>query len=832
MYTLRSPLFRGAVSIAILAALLQVGARHTGPAPPLGPLLDPANGVWAVATVVEFRAEETLALPGMLDSVHVLFDDRSVPHIFASNSEDAARALGYVVARDRLFQMEMRWRTTAGRISELVGDRALSFDRYLRRLALAWSANRAFDKLDPESQVFREAMAYSEGVNAWIDGMRRRDVPLEYRLLGARPSRWEPVYSFYLAKLLGWDLSYGFASDLRRLRARARVGREATDALFPINNPIQQPIQPNGSTGPRFDFAPIPPPGEPDLAASRLERELDPPPPLAFEPLLDLEPRLGRQALGSNNWAVSPGRSAGGHALLAGDPHLGLNLPSIWYEVHISVAGDFDVYGVTIPSVPFVVIGFNRDVAWSFTNTGADVIDYYEEELDDPERPTRYLVDGEWRPLERRIEEHRDRKGRLLATDTIYFTHRGPIFTDAGRRLSMRWTVLDSESEAQMFPSIARAATVAAWLRSMELSEAPAQNGIVADRAGSIAIRSSGLFPLHPDGSGLPVRDGGNSSSDWIGFWPVERYPFALNPEQGYLASANQQPIDPGLDPEYLGADWPSPWRAIRINQLLAGDAAVTPDAMRRYQTDPGSARADYFLPFFLDAGSNSADGEGSPPQADARQAARLLAEWDGSYTKDNERAVLFEYAMDELAERTWDELRGEADLELAGIGRSPTPGSAILASLLTQPENLWWDDRRSAEVEDRDAILVASLAAALARALADHGEPDSGGWRWDGIRHLNIEHLMGLGPLSARNLPIQGGPGTLNPAFGRGTFGASWRMVVELGPELRAWTIYPGGQSGNPLSPRYDDRIGKWVDGELDAVRFPRAASDLDSVE
>ncbi len=266
MYTLRSPLFRGAVSIAILAALLQVGARHTGPAPPLGPLLDPANGVWAVATVVEFRAEETLALPGMLDSVHVLFDDRSVPHIFASNSEDAARALGYVVARDRLFQMEMRWRTAAGRISELVGDRALSFDRYLRRLALAWSANRTFDKLDRESQVFREAMAYSEGVNAWIDGMRRRDIPLEYRLLGARPSRWEPVYSLYLAKLLGWDLSYGFASDLRRLRARARVGREATDALFPINNPIQQPIQPNGSTGPRFDFAPIPPPGEPDLA--------------------------------------------------------------------------------------------------------------------------------------------------------------------------------------------------------------------------------------------------------------------------------------------------------------------------------------------------------------------------------------------------------------------------------------------------------------------------------------------------------------------------------------------------------------------------------------
>ncbi len=819
----RSVLTRVLLSAAVLAVVLHLGARRTGPLPPLGAFLDPLHGVWAAAGAAEPADLEAVGLAGLEAPVRVAFDDRGVPHIFASTSEDAARALGYVVARDRLFQLEMRWRTAAGRMAELAGGAALGFDRYVRGLGLAWSAERDFAALNPASPAAREIVAYAEGVNAWIDGLGPRDIPLEYRLLGAEPSNWEPVYSVYLLKLTGWDLTYGVATDLRRLRLQALVGKEAADALSPVNSPIQQPIQPNGSTEPRFDFVPIAPPGDLDLLALERTDALEG----ALGRHLDDRASQSEPVLGSNNWAVAPERTAAGRALLAGDPHLSLTLPAIWYEAHLVVPGELDVYGVTIPSVPFVIIGFNRDVAWSFTNTGADVIDYYEEELDDPGSPSRHLVDGEWRPLEVRIEEYRGHGGRLRATDTLYFTHRGPLITHEEHPLSMRWTVLEGSGETVGLWRAARAGSVEEWLGAMEVWTVPAQNMVVADRDGTIAIQSTGNYPIHPDGNGLEVRDGRSSAEDWLGFWPPERYPSAVDPEQGFLASANQQPIDPLVDPTYMGADWPSPWRAMRINALLGSDSAVTPDAVRRFQTDPGNARADLFLPFFLDAVQRQAD-LGTTDEG-AVEAADLLAEWDRRYTKQNRRAALFEYAMRELADRAWDELLWPG-AEGRPARRVYTPSSTVLASLMHDPDNAWWDDRRTEDVvEDRDAILVASLAGALVRAKRELGEPDGPGWRWDEVRHANIYHLLELPALSALGLPIQGGPGNLNPSSGGGTHGASWRMVVELGAEISAWSIYPGGQSGHPLSSRYTDRIDKWLAGELDPVLFPRAESELD---
>ncbi len=794
-----------------------------GPVPPLGPFLDPVHGVWSLASIARLPERETLTLPGLAGPVQVLYDDRAVPHIFASSSEDAARTLGYVVARDRLFQMEMRWRTAAGRLAELGGEELLALDRAMRRIGLAWSADRDFERFDSSSAVMRDVIAYAEGVNAYIAGLGRR-LPLEYRLLGARPSAWKPVYSLYLLKLMGWNLTY-WRGDLQRLRLAGHVGEEAAAALFPVNSPIQQPIQPNGEQEARYDFQHIPPPDGGDPVALELSRDLE----LGLGALADSRRFESESSpLGSNNWVVAPERTAAGHALLAGDPHLELTLPSIWYEAHLVVPDELDVYGVTIPSVPFVLIGFNRDVAWSFTNTGADVIDFYEEEFDDPHAPSRYMVDGEWRPLEHRIEEFRGRGGQLLEVDTLYNTHRGPVVTEDGRRLSMRWTVLESSVETEAFRKANRATSVEEWLAALAGYAAPAQNGVVADRDGDIAIRSTGRFPLHPDGTGLEVRDGSVGASDWIGFWPVDRYPTSVNPQQGYLASANQQPIDPQVDPTYLGADWLAPWRAVRINELLASDSAVTPEAMRHYQTDPGNARADMFLPFFLEAVRNQAEVGVVEPRA--REAAQLLAEWDRRYTKENEKAVLFESAMSELNERVWDELL-ESDEGGRPGRRVFTPSSAVLASLLHQPHNVWWDDRRTSEdVEDRDQVLVSCLAAALGKTEEAYGDPNEGGWRWDRIRHANIYHMLGIPTLSALDLPLQGGDGNLNPSSGRGRYGASWRMVVELGPEIEAWSIYPGGQSGNPLSSYYEDRIEKWVDGELDRVLFPRSPGELDA--
>ncbi len=492
-----------------------------------------------------------------------------------------------------------------------------------------------------------------------------------------------------------------------------------------------------------------------------------------------------------------------------------------------------DVYGVTIPGFPGITIGFNRDVAWSFTNTGADVMDFYTETLDDPVRPEGYLLDDEWRPLLKRVEEYRDRSGTVIAVDTVYHTSRGPVFMADGDALSLRWTVLGEQGEMSAFSRMAKAKTVDEWLTAMESYVAPAQNGIVADRNGSIALRSGGWFPIRPgDGRGDIIRDGSRSANDWQGYWPVRKYPFSIDPGQGYLVSANQQPIDPRVDGTYLGADWPSPWRAIQINKLLRNGSDLVPEDLRRFQTDPGSARADVFVPAFLAAARRTR--EAGDADELLQDAERLLAEWDRRYTKDNTRAVLFELAMNELAWRTWDELHEPQRAPKPPLSAVRLPGSAVLASLLPNPSSAWWDDQRTSDVEDRDVILTRSLHYAIQQARERHGDENAGGWRWDRVRHENIFHLLGLPSLSALELPVQGGPSTINPSSGNGTHGASWRMVVELGEEVRAWSIYPGGQSGNPLSSRYKvssrykDRIEKWMNGDLEEVLLPTSSDQF----
>lgn len=814
---------RTGLAAILLAALLFTGFRPVGKLPAVGALLDPASGVWATARTANLPPLDQGRIPGLGKAVQVVFDDRGVPHIFAASEEDAYRALGYVMARDRLFQMELQTRAAEGRLTEWLGPRALNTDRRTRAVGLGWGAQRKFAAYDRNSPGYRAIAAYSEGVNAWIAGMRSRDVPMEFRLLGVRPDKWEPIYSLYFFSKMALTLAFNDAT-YARLAAQAKVGRAAADALFPVNSPIQEPIQPNGAGTPRYDVAVIPAPGAPDsaaLLALSARRSL-------LAAIGDAKPNANGDALGSNNWAVAPKRTAAGYALLAGDPHLDLTLPSIWYEMHVVVPGRLDVAGVGFPGVPGVIIGFNRDVAWTFTNTGADVNDYYAEVVDDTLHPSRYRLDGVWRDLEKRVELYRDHSGAVIHTDTLYFTHRGPMTRELGKWVSMRWTAFEPSAEQDNFLKLGYSRNASQWLDAMNGYIAPTQNGLVADRLGNIAIRSTGHYPVRPgDGRGDLIRDGSVTASDWLGYLPPSRYPFAMNPAQGFLASANQQPVDPKVNPNYMGSDWYSPWRAMRINTLLRADSAVTPDAMRRFQTDPGSARADSFVPQFLAAAAREDSAGRSDPAL--HEAAALLAQWDRRYTKENRRAVLFETAMEELNNRTWDELLAGDRKNEDGRARG-LPEGQVLLELMQDPTNKWWDDRRTpGVVETRDAILAASLRAALVVARKAHGDPAGDGWLWSRVRHANIYHLARIPALSALDLPVQGGPSTLSPSGGSGTQGPSWRMVVELGPQVRAWATYPGGQSGNPASPRYEDRLGLWLSGKLAPVLFPKTPADLD---
>lgn len=803
-------LLTAAAGIAAFA-LLWVGARATGPLPPLGSLLDPVHGVWAVARNARLPARERIHLPALAEAVTVAIDRRGVPHVFARTTPDAMMVSGYLTARDRLFQMEAQVRAAAGRLSEWAGRSALGRDRQSRALGLAWAAERAWARVDSASEVFRVLEAYSAGVNAWIDQLTDRTLPLEYRLLHARPIRWKPQYTLYLMAEMGYTLAY--ANGEQRLAALVGlVGDTAADALLPAHSPIQEPIipvaGPPANPGPS-PVPPLPPPrlqtsgtvlGAPDIRSGVRGEEGD--------------------VVGSNNWAVSPRRTAGAAALLAGDPHLDLSLPSIWYEIHLAVRDTLDVAGVSLPGAPGVVIGFNRDLAWSFTNTGADVLDEFRETVDDTLHPTAYEVDGTWLPVEQTIETYRDRRGRLLATDTLRRTHRGPLRRMAGEWRSMRWTVHDLGAELGAFLDMQRATTVAEWLAATAPYATPAQNGLVADRRGTIAIRSLGRFPVREESQGRAdrVRDGTTRRSDWRGFLPLDQQPFAENPRQGFLASANQEPMAPGPGVPSLGEDWPPPWRALRLNALLRADSAVTPETMRRWQVDLVSARAQVLRAVLVPI--LAADSALVTP-------ARLLASWDGGYRASDTVPIFFETLMAELQARTWDELTPS---DPGGGPARPvvTPDATVLWQLLHDPESLWWDNRRTPRRERRDDIVRASASAAWTRLVAERGPMARGGWVWGGIRRANIHHILQLPSLSVLDLPVEGGPSTLAPSSGRGTHGASWRMVVELGPEVRAWGVYPGGQSGNPASPWYADRIATWQRGGLDTLRFPRRPEDL----
>mgnify|MGYP002783538197 CR=1 FL=1 len=797
----------GTVAAGLIATgLTVVCARRTGPLPPLGPLLDPVVGAAA--------AMRSAALPDMRDDVPAMratttirYDDRGVPHVYASSREDAWRALGYVVARDRWFQMELTYRAAAGRLTELAGARALPVDQEARRLGLNWAAERKWAAA-PADDIGRRAMiAFADGANAWRARMTPETTPIEYKLLGVEPmARWEPQYAAYLLMRMALTLSHD-TEELSRTRVAALVGRAAADALLPRDMPIQEPIQPvPGRTAPREALAALPAPGAPDstlLPARTATR--------AMERVTRVPTRRdeGGDALGSNNWAVAPSRSANGTALLAGDPHLDLSLPSIWYEAHLVVKDTMDVYGVTFPGAPSIIIGFNEHIAWTPTNTGGDVGDWYIEELDSTR--TRYRLDGQWRALDRRIERYLAPDGRELAVDTIVHTHRGPVLDEDGRPMSYRWTAHDPSRDVNGFIGAAMARNVEEFRSAMMVYAVPTQNMLVADRTGTIAIRSHGAYPVRPAGvPGGYVKDGRTSAVDWSGWLPVEQYPQALAPAQGFLASANQQPLDPAVAPQFIGSHWAEPWRALRINELLRGDARVTPDAMRRYQTDPLSTRARSFVPLLVAA----VDGDSA-----LAPAVALLRGWDFRYTLDAQAPVLFQATMRRIAQGAWDELVPD------GAERPVVmPSELALLELLRDSSSVWWDVRRTRDRrETRRAIVATALGAAYDSLVVAHG-PVGAAWAWERTGGINVNHLLRLPGFSRRGLPVTSGAGTLAPAGGSGgSHGASWRMVVELGAGRRtAWAIYPGGQSGNPASRHYDDRLERWRTGRLDSLMVP----------
>ncbi|TGE26412.1 penicillin acylase family protein [Hymenobacter metallicola] len=791
------------LATAISLALTWVLNTKHGDIPPFGKFLSPFQGFWRNGEATNaFPAAQTLTIPGLQQPVQVRFDDKRVPHIFAQNDHDLYFAQGYLTARDRLWQMDFVTHVAAGRLSEIVGPARLETDRFFRRMGLKFGAEKSLQAMLANPTTRTVLTSYSDGINAYIKSLSPRDYPFEYKLLDYAPEPWEPLKSSLLLKYMAFDLS-GRSDDLRLSNALGKYGPAVVKDLFPDYPQREDPIVPVGTA---LDFTPLPAPATPPSFTAAMSDKV---------PQHEPDPELG-----SNNFAVDGKKSASGYPILANDPHLQLNLPSIWYQVQLSAPG-VNVYGVTIPGAPTVIIGFNDQVAWGVTNVAADVLDFYQLKFKDAAQ-REYWHDGRWKPV-RRVVEHIVVRGQPDRYDTVLYTHHGPIVYDKEEtpflaqtpvRHAMRWTAHDADNEVLAFYNLNRAHNYQDYTAALASYGSPAQNFIFASQQNDIAIWPNGRFPLKWRNQGKFILDGTDPAYDWQGWIPQAHNPHVKNPARGFVSSANQFSAGPDY-PYYLHWNYASYERGHRINERLAQMTRVTPDSLRLLQNDNLNLNAQLMLPRLLSL------VKGAQLPESARRAYDELSRWNYFYEAAAIGPSIFELWYGNMVKRLWDDDFGlkATGLEMRNPGRDRTN-----TLILQEPTSRWIDDRRTPAKETLEILAQQSLQFA-ADSLTRKFGPLGPEWRWANQKSTDILHLAQLPGFGRLDLNVGGGAGIVNATSERN--GPSWRMVVALGPQVRAYGVYPGGQSGNPGSAYYENLIDTWSAGQLTELVFLRSAAE-----
>ncbi|WP_019989529.1 penicillin acylase family protein [Rudanella lutea] len=801
---------------AILICLLAVGLvwalnRPWGPAPAFGPFLSPFTGFWQNAeraSITEFDQE--VEVEGTAQPVTVRYDEYGVPHIFAQNDADAYFAQGYVTARDRLWQMEFQTHAAAGRLTEIVGERALELDRFNRRMGMGFGAERAVKMMleDPTSRAVVEA--YTAGINAYIAGLKPANYPIEYKMLGYAPEPWTPIKCAYLLKLMTSTLAMG-ADDLRMTNILRKYGPDVVADLFPDYPTLESPIIPEGT---KWDFKPLPVPATPTDAA--MQRQLLTLTARSFEAgLVQNNP-----AIGSNNWAVGGQKSATGYPILANDPHLTLSLPSIWYQVQL-VTPTMNVCGVSLPGSPGVIIGFNQKVAWGVTNVGADVLDFYTIKFKDATQSA-YWHDNQWKPTTMRIERYKV-KGKPDVLDTVRYTHHGPVVYATGEKAlrpniptghAARWIAHEAANDLRCFYLLNRANNYDDYRKALMYYAAPAQNFVFASVDKDIAISPNGKYPLKWKNQGKLVLDGSNPAHDWQGWIPADQNPLVKNPPRNFVSSANQFSTDRTY-PYYLNWQFAPAERGRRINERLTAMTNATADSLRMLQNDNLNLRASDALPTLLPLVQTQS------LQGDARLAYETVSKWSRRNDPDEIGPSIFTLWTEKLLETIWkDELDGGDTLPM----RYPSFDRTLLM-LQREPTARWFDNTATPTRETINDVVTASFKAACDSLTRAHG-PLSPAWAWAKHKSTDVRHLLpGVDAFSAMDV-LNGGGGTVVNATTART-GPSWRMVVALGPKPKGYGVYPGGQSGNPGSPAYQNLIETWREGKLNELVYLQTATE-----
>ena len=744
-----------------------------------------------------------IELPGLIGDVDVYTDNYGAPHVFAQNELDLFYSSGFLMARERLFQMSLSAATGRGELSAFLGDDLLSSDIYLRTFGIPNVAQKLISDIDDKTLKFIQT--YCNGINDWID-QSKDNWPVEFLIIGSDPIKWTPQDVVALGRLMAYDLQQSWRVEIVMGALVEKYGETKVKSLFP-NNPD--------------DITIVPPQAKFGLIFDRISKE---------EKKLRLLLNMDGSVMGSNSWVVSGDRTKSGKPILANDPHLGTKQPSWWYEMHLK-GGRLNISGVCLPGMPLPIIGQNEHVAWGFTNVMIDDMDFFVETLN-PDNLKYYKHGNDWREISYR-KETIPLKSRGDTTIIVRSTHHGPIISDihsllkgSDKVVSMAWV---GHYQSEEISTLIKMAKIRDWddfSLAVKSFSVPGQNIVYADKRGNIGWRPAVRVPIRKDGQNLLPRPGHDPDYDWKGFVPFEEMPFLFNPEKGYIGTANNKMVDESFS-HYISNQWASPSRIKRIEELIESSNSIDIDFVKKMHMDQKSHIAKEITDFFLKAKTGTETGNLS-------KAFGLLSNWDFIESENSAAALVYHFGLNSLLRNLYgDELNQLGEDYLENFVNQPMVPVRSLLALLRDGKSDWFDDITTNKKESMDDILKASISDAVENIEKTIGS-NTDEWKWSAVHTLTHNHTLGvvkiLDKVFSFNVgpyPAGGSAGTINKGeyillsnYDK-TIGPSMRRIVDFDNLNNTQFILPTGQSGIPTSPHYKDQAPMYNKGEYRTTYF-----------
>lgn len=754
----------------------------------------------------------------IISDIEIYRDSFAVPYIFAENDNDAAFALGYVHAQERLFTMDFIRRAGEGRLSEILGDEAVPFDNMFRTVGIKRNILRNYSRIDPS--VISLLQSYSDGVNAYIEE-RKGNYSIEFDVLGYQPEKWKPLHSLIIIKMMAWELNMSWWTDLTFSELIQKLGEKKALEILP-DYPENAPT----IIADNFKYLSA-------INSSLVETDK------AFRNFIGW---TGTH-IGSNNWVVNANKSTSGKPIIANDPHLAFSAPGKWFAATVNSKEGWKTSGVTLPGVPGIVIGKGENISWVLTNVMNDDADFYIEKLDSSD--SKYFVDGQWRDLRIIKDTIKVKNGKDRVIE-IKETHRGPIISDIHTfnfiyntaesefpPISMKWLGNEFSDEMLSFYKINKAKNWNQFREGVKYFGIPGQNFVYADTTGNIGYIMGARIPLRKKNNPTLVFDGTNTENDWQGYVPVEEIPVVLNPKENFITSANNKILK---DFKYhISNLWEPSSRIDRIYELLNSKEKHSAEDFKKYQMDITSPYAKLITSHIVKAFEGIKINDNN-----LKTAIELLSEWDFNLKKQSQTPSIYVVTLKYLLHNIYYDELGD-DLFNRFVFLANVPFRSLL-QVLDKPESLIFDDISTAKTESKNEIIRKSLADALTFLEENLGK-DLTNWQWGRLHTVTFKHAFS-GNFSLLDKYINIGPyeiggdgTTINnteypfsesidkyPMFSHNEFenilGPSMRYIYDFAKPDQYYLILTTGQSGNVMSDNYRDQTPYWLQGKYMLIK------------